>query len=158
MLNKPKILCVILARGGSKAIPGKNIKHINGHPLIAYTIIEALQSKYIDRVIVSSDSKEIKEQSIKYWKELGYEICGDNRNDFLEDTKYTPKESYDMIITNVPFQRIDTKNVEGSLKYQIIKKIFLYNKNFDCSCCLNKSIITFLKIFLPHKQGLKDTS
>ena len=62
MLNKPKILCVILARGGSKAIPGKNIKHINGHPLIAYTIIEALQSKYIDRVIVSSDSKEIKEQ------------------------------------------------------------------------------------------------
>lgn len=72
MLNKPKILCVILARGGSKAIPGKNIKPINGHPLIAYTITEALQSKYIDRIIVSSDSEEIKEQSVKYGAEAPF--------------------------------------------------------------------------------------
>ena len=57
MNKKVKILAVILARGGSKAIPKKNIKLLNGHPLIAYTISEAIKSKYIDRVIVSSDDK-----------------------------------------------------------------------------------------------------
>ena len=52
-MNVKNILCVILARGGSKAIPGKNIKSLAGHPLIAYTICEAKKSNYICRVIVS---------------------------------------------------------------------------------------------------------
>ena len=47
-----KILCVIPARGGSKGLPGKNIKELLGKPLIAYTIEQAKESKYIDRVIV----------------------------------------------------------------------------------------------------------
>ena len=66
MNKKVKILAVILARGGSKAIPKKNIKLLNGHPLIAYTISEAIKSKYIDRVIVSSDDQEIRKVSEEY--------------------------------------------------------------------------------------------
>ena len=46
-MKDKKILCVILARGGSKGIPGKNIKDLAGHPLIAYTICEAIKSNYL---------------------------------------------------------------------------------------------------------------
>ena len=55
-----KVLAVILARGGSKAIPKKNMSNLNGHPLIAYTICEALRSKYITDIVVSSDDENIK--------------------------------------------------------------------------------------------------
>ena len=58
-------LAVIPARGGSKGIPKKNIQLIEGKPLIQYTIEEALKSKYIDRIIVSTDNVEIAEISKK---------------------------------------------------------------------------------------------
>jgi len=54
-----KALAVILARGGSKGIPKKNIKEICGKPLIAYTIEAALLSGIFDKVVVSTDSHEI---------------------------------------------------------------------------------------------------
>ena len=60
------MLAVIPARGGSKGLPGKNIKLLNGKPLIAYTIEAALESEYIDKVIVTTDSDEIAEVAQKY--------------------------------------------------------------------------------------------
>jgi CMP-N,N'-diacetyllegionaminic acid synthase len=54
-----KILGIIPARGGSKGIPGKNIKILAGKPLIQYTVEAALQSKLLSEIIVSTDSKEI---------------------------------------------------------------------------------------------------
>jgi CMP-N-acetylneuraminic acid synthetase len=54
-----KILAFIPARGGSKRIPNKNIKLLNGKPLIAYTIEAAKASKYINRIVVSTDSEDI---------------------------------------------------------------------------------------------------
>lgn len=59
MINGKKVLAVIPARGGSKGIPRKNIKSIAGKPLIAWTIETAKKSKYIDRLICSSDDLEI---------------------------------------------------------------------------------------------------
>jgi len=53
------ILAVILARGGSKGIPKKNIYLLCGHPLIAYSIYAGLQSQYITDLVVSTDSEEI---------------------------------------------------------------------------------------------------
>lgn len=64
-----KILCLILARGSSQRIPNKNIKILDGRPLIAYTIECAKKSKYINRIIVSTDSDEIARVSM----ELGAE-------------------------------------------------------------------------------------
>jgi len=55
------MLAIIPARGGSKGILGKNIKELCGKPLIAYTIEAALKARKIDRVVVSTDSKEIAE-------------------------------------------------------------------------------------------------
>lgn len=54
-----KYLAIIPARGGSKRLPNKNILELNGKPLIAYSIEAGKKSKYIDKVIVSSNSDEI---------------------------------------------------------------------------------------------------
>ena len=56
-----QIIAIIPARGGSKGIPKKNIKILNGKPLIAYSIEKALESKYINDVYVSTDCPEIAE-------------------------------------------------------------------------------------------------
>lgn len=61
-----KILCIIPARGGSKGIPKKNIIEFAGKPLIAHSINQAINSKYITDVVVSSDSDEILEVSKLY--------------------------------------------------------------------------------------------
>lgn len=59
MYKGQRILCTINARGGSKGIPGKNIRELAGLPLIAWTIREARRSAHLDRVIVSSDDEAI---------------------------------------------------------------------------------------------------
>lgn len=70
MIYGKTILAIIPARGGSKGIPRKNIKPIAGKPLIAWTIEEAKKSKYIDRLILSSEDEEI----IEVAKEYGCEV------------------------------------------------------------------------------------
>lgn len=71
-MKKYRILGVIPARGGSRTIPKKNIKPLLGRPLIAYTIVPALRSKLLTRVIVSSDNKEIIEISKRYGAEVPF--------------------------------------------------------------------------------------
>ncbi|MED4461197.1 cytidylyltransferase domain-containing protein [Metabacillus fastidiosus] len=66
MINGKTILAIIPARGGSKGIPRKNIRELARKPLIAWTIEEAKKSKYIDRLILSSDDLEIIEVAKKY--------------------------------------------------------------------------------------------
>ena len=66
------MLAMIPARGGSKGVPGKNIKEIEGKPLIAYTIEAALIAKSIDRVIVTTDSEEIAEVARKSGAEVPF--------------------------------------------------------------------------------------
>lgn len=70
--TKPRILGIILARGGSKGIPKKNIRLLNGIPLIAYTIQEGLKSKYIFRLIISSDNDEIRKIAESYGAEAPF--------------------------------------------------------------------------------------
>ena len=85
-----KILGIIPARSGSKEIPCKNIKPLAGKPLIAWTIEEAKKSKYIDRLIVSTNDKEIASVAKKYGCEVPFirpkEISGDLATDveFIE--------------------------------------------------------------------------
>lgn len=79
------IVATIPARGGSKGVPNKNIKLIEGYPLIAYSIMSALLSKQVDRVIVSTDSEEIAEVSKKFGAEVPFlrpsEYAQDNSPD-----------------------------------------------------------------------------
>jgi CMP-N-acetylneuraminic acid synthetase len=55
------VLAIIPARGGSKGLPGKNIKKIAGLPLLSWTIDQAKKSRLIDRVIVSTEDPKIKQ-------------------------------------------------------------------------------------------------
>jgi CMP-N,N'-diacetyllegionaminic acid synthase len=59
MIENKTVLAIIPARGGSKGVPRKNIRELSGKPLIAWTIEEAKKSKYIDRLILSSEDAEI---------------------------------------------------------------------------------------------------
>lgn len=70
MIDQKTVLAIIPARGGSKGVPKKNIRMAAGKPLIAWTIEEAKRSKYIDRLILSSDNDEI----IQVAREYGCEI------------------------------------------------------------------------------------
>ena len=78
-----KVIAIITARGGSKGLPNKNILKLNHKPLISYSIEASLNSKYISRTIVSSDSKEIIDISKKCGAEIikrPEKISGDEIN------------------------------------------------------------------------------
>lgn len=64
------ILAIIPARGGSKGLPGKNIRHLAGKPLIAHTIEQAKRSRYVTRVMVTTDSHAIADIA----KQFGAEV------------------------------------------------------------------------------------
>lgn len=66
MKNDKNILGIVPARGRSKGVAKKNIRILNEKPLIFYTIREALKSKYLDRVVVSTEDKEIAKIAKKY--------------------------------------------------------------------------------------------
>jgi CMP-N-acetylneuraminic acid synthetase len=72
ILTSSAILAVIPARGGSKRIPGKNIRHLAGRPILAHTIAAALESHLFERVVVSTDSEEIAELAVKYQAEVPF--------------------------------------------------------------------------------------
>ncbi|MBF0512295.1 MAG: acylneuraminate cytidylyltransferase family protein [Candidatus Omnitrophica bacterium] len=86
MYKKHKILALIPARGGSKRLKNKNILPLAGKPLIAHTIDFALASKYIDRVIVSTDSLSIARVAKRYKAEVPFlrpaKIAEDRTSDY----------------------------------------------------------------------------
>ncbi len=67
-----KIIAIIPARGGSKRIPGKNVKHLAGEPIIAYTIAAARESGLFERVVVSTDNQEIAQVALKCGAEVPF--------------------------------------------------------------------------------------
>ena len=79
--NSPQVLAIIPARGGSKKIKKKNIKLLAGKPLIAYTIEESKKSKYISRIILSTDNEEI----AIIGKKLGAEVPFLRPSELAED-------------------------------------------------------------------------
>lgn len=86
MESKLKILGVVGARSGSKGIPHKNIKPLLGKPLMAWIIEAAKESKYISRVVLSTDSPSYAEIGRQYGAEVPFlrpkELCEDNVPDF----------------------------------------------------------------------------
>lgn len=85
MYKDQKILCIIPARGGSKRLPGKNIKSLNGIPLIGYAIRAAKGSRYVDKIIVSTDDEEIAHVA----KEQGAEVPFMRPTELATDTATT---------------------------------------------------------------------
>ena len=116
----PTVIALIPARAGSKRVPDKNIRLLNGHPLIAYTIASAIQSKIFTDVIVSTDSEEYANIAKYYGAETPFmrpqQLAGDTSPDF-EWIEYTlngllkSKRSYDcfsILRPTSPFRQAET--------------------------------------------------
>ena len=80
------MLGLVPARGGSKRLPGKNIRPLSGKPLIAWTIIAANQANGIDRIIVSTDDEIIAETAADFGAEVPFrrppELADDTATSF----------------------------------------------------------------------------
>ncbi len=81
MKDSQNIVAIIPARSGSKNIPSKNTRFLGGVPLIAYSIAAAKQSKYVDRVIVSTDDEVIAEVALEWGAEVPFFRPADLRGD-----------------------------------------------------------------------------
>ena len=121
-----KFLAIIPARKGSKGVKNKNIKLINKKPLIEYTINSAINSKLIDRVVVSTNDKKIirlcKEKKIKFI--IRPENLSNDKSNTLESIKHAlkyldRKEDYhpDAIITLQPTSPLrTTKHINDAIR------------------------------------------
>jgi CMP-N,N'-diacetyllegionaminic acid synthase len=103
-----KILAIIPARGGSKGIPYKNILDLNGYPLLAYSIAISNLSRYINRVIVSTDDKKIARVALQYGAEVP----------FLRPKKYALDNSLDIDFVKHALKWL--KNHEGYVPDYVI--------------------------------------
>jgi len=84
---KRYIVGFIFARGGSKGVPGKNVRLLAGKPLIAYAIETAFQSEYVDRVVVSTDDEKIARVALDFGAEVPFmrpkELAQDNSSEWM---------------------------------------------------------------------------
>ena len=112
MINDKKVLGLILARGGSKRLPGKNVKDLCGKPLIAWTIEAALKSQIFDDVLVSTDSDEIASIS----KEHGATVPFFRKPELADD--YTPVSSatLDSLLQMENFKKFNYENSADHIK------------------------------------------
>jgi CMP-N,N'-diacetyllegionaminic acid synthase len=133
MISDKKLLAIIPARGGSKRLPRKNVLDLAGKPLIAWTIDAALQSKYIDRIVVSTDDQEIADVSKQYGADIPFmrpdKLATDGATSVdvvlhLLDQLETDEE-YDYIILLQPTSPLrTTQNIDESVE-------LLQSKNSD---------------------------
>ena len=64
------VVAIVIARGGSKRVPRKNVRSFCGHPLVAWSIVQAINSRAVDRVVLSTDDDEIEEIGWRYGAEV----------------------------------------------------------------------------------------
>lgn len=153
----PKILAIIPARSGSKGVIHKNIRDLNGKPLVAYSIQHALKSKLINRVIVSTDSKEYAEIAREYGAEVPFirpeHISGDLALDievFEHALNYLQQvEEY---IPDIVVQLRPTYPIRNSEDIDNMVGILLNNYEADSVRCISPAKET------PYKMWMKDSS
>lgn len=131
MINNLKVLALIPARGGSKGIKDKNIYDINGKPLIAYSINAAKNSKYVDDVIITTDSEKIKEVAESFGADVPFlrpaELASDNSKtiDAVVHAINTLKElgrDYDILLLLQPTCPLrTTEDIDNSLELFVSK-------------------------------------
>ncbi|SDS66922.1 N-acylneuraminate cytidylyltransferase/CMP-N,N'-diacetyllegionaminic acid synthase [Halopseudomonas litoralis] len=108
MINGKRILALITARGGSKGIPNKNIKPLNSKPLLAWTIEAAKKSKYVDRLVISTDSPEIADVARSFGCEVPFvrpaSLAQDNTSsmDVIAHALDNLEESFDYLLLLQP--------------------------------------------------------
>jgi CMP-N,N'-diacetyllegionaminic acid synthase len=125
------IVGIITARGGSKALPRKNVRLLAGKPLIAWSILAALQSKSLQRVLVSTDDPEIAEVSREWGAELPFirpaHLAGDLSShidvvihaiDWLAEYESVTPDYVALLQPTVPFRSADDIDAAAKLAYE----------------------------------------
>lgn len=121
MYKNKTFLAIIPARGGSKRLPRKNLLDLHGKPLIAYSIEAGLNSRYVDKVIVTSDDDEILEISKKYGADVILrpdDLASDTATTF-DTLKHTIDncEKYDYIVLLQPTSPLrNEKHIDEAIK------------------------------------------
>ncbi len=127
MYTNKTFLAIIPARGGSKRLPRKNVLDLCGKPLIAYTIEAALKSKYINKVIVSSDDEEILNISSNFGADIikrPIDLANDTATTF-DTIKHTIDnfEKYDYIVLLQPTSPLrNEKHIDEAMELLEKKK------------------------------------
>ena len=127
MFNNNKILVVIPARGGSKGIPRKNVRLLDGQPLISYSINVAKSSEYVDDVVITTDDSEIALLSEKFGSSVirrSEELSTDETPldpvvyDAMVQKEKLAFDEYDLVITLQPTSPL----IKTSTLDQVIEK------------------------------------
>ena len=166
MYKDKSFLAIIPARGGSKRLPRKNILDLNGKPMIAYSIEAGLKSKYIDKVVVTSDDNEILNISEKYGADIisrpNY-LASDTATSF-DAIKHTLEniEKYDYIILlqptsplrtskqiNEAIELLDKKGADAIVSVSEMEHSPLWSNTLDD----NLSMKNFLKDEILNKRS-----
>jgi CMP-N-acetylneuraminic acid synthetase len=138
MVNKK--IAIIPARGGSKRIPRKNIKELNGKPLIGYTIENVKKSNLFDKVIVSTDDEEIKNISIAHGAEVPFlrDKHADDNSTVSQAVCYTLTklkelgENFDIVSMCMPSCPLrDEQDIHNAYKYFINNKYKFQISGFE---------------------------
>ncbi len=125
-----KVLGITLARGGSKGIENKNIAFINNKPLIYYTIKEALKSNFIDDYVVSTDSKKIREISLRYGAQVP----------FIRPKRLSTDKASSVSALKHAVNFMEKQN---KCKYDIVVELMCTNPLKDCNdidLCISKIV------------------
>jgi len=160
---KVKILAIIPARGGSKGIPRKNIKLLAGKPLISYPIEKSLNSKYIDKVVVSTDDDEISYISRLYGADVinrPKELAGDlitldpvicHAVNYIENLE---KEAYDFVITLQPTSPLlKAETIDKAIELILNKKLdTLISVKADHHLCWTKKNGQFTPLYKERRN------
>lgn len=149
MINDKSVLALIPARGGSKGIKNKNIKDFNGLPLIAHTINQAKDISYIDELIVSTDSDDIKDVAENFGAKVPFKrpkiISNDRASNIDVAIHAINKVKTDIIIILQPTSPLRGKNdiiksLELLFKDRVKTVIGAYKiKNYAYSFSLDNS-------------------
>tara|TARA_Y100000741_G_scaffold319604_1_gene267656 strand:- start:392 stop:1087 length:696 start_codon:yes stop_codon:yes gene_type:complete len=124
MFKNKTFLAIIPARGGSKRLPNKNTANLYGKPLVAWTIEAAKKSKYLDEIILSTDSSKITEIGLKYKVNIPFvrpkKISGDKANsvDVLIHALNQIDKKYDYTVMLQPTSPLrNHHDIDKSIEY-----------------------------------------
>ena len=144
MIKGKSFIAIIPARGGSKGLPGKNIKELCGKPLIAWSIEAGLESQYIDEVMVTTDSDDVARIARAFGASVPFtrptELASDTATSFdaikhaIDFYEIKLRKKFDYVVLLEPTSPLREKDdIDG-----MIEKIISMEDQFDAIVSLGE--------------------